>query len=274
MTAIFRAQGSNSTRAAIRIEWVGLSSLISVIHITDRNLVVLLHTVMNRFIREEESPFAMCNPNTKGGSFHSLEHDSFARVNSDTAETAFKLATVIVEETRLFVLRQSILARDPSQECHELASIADSKAEGVLSLAEVFELLVDILVELDHSSPALATIKDICKRETSYKDNTTELVQSHSTCEQITHSYIPGIKASSQESSDHFSVSIATLLAENSNLVLSHRLHYLLISRYRFIGEFPLWCLSGLQTFFFLDDTFRIALSVLQLEACCFPDIA
>ena len=75
------------------------------------------------------------------------------------------------------ILGQSLLLWNPSKESHELTSIANTKTENVLSIAEVLELLEHTLVELDDSSPAFTTIEDIDKGETTYEDNTTELVK-------------------------------------------------------------------------------------------------
>ena len=199
VTAILGTEGGNAIGTAVGVEGILLSDLVGIIDVTERSEVVRHDVGMDLLLGEVEATFTVSDPDAERRAGHALEHDCGTLLDLDTAESALELTTVVLQKSRLLLGGHALAVGDPSKESHELTAIADAQTEGIGAIPEGLELLEDTLVELDDTSPTLATVQNIGVGETSHKDDTTELVQGNVGGEQVIDTDIPGLETSRDE---------------------------------------------------------------------------
>mmetsp|Transcript_2638 Transcript_2638/g.2956 ORF Transcript_2638/g.2956 Transcript_2638/m.2956 type:complete len:227 (-) Transcript_2638:3381-4061(-) len=221
----------------------------------------------------------MCNPHPKIGASHVFEPDAWViLLHTKHRPAAFKPAGAIVDQPWLLLIRENrtsfVCPWYPSQKSHQLAPVADSKAECICSLVEVFKLFLDSFIESDSSSPSLGAVQHICIAESSGEHNPSESVQSSSAGLEVRHCDVMYLHARHVKCYAHLSVSVGSLLAHNCHFDGGCRGHDSLRRRCWGVWDIPLRSAACCQPSFLLSHGYLGGLLPLKFKAGGLPDIS
>mmetsp|Transcript_5989 Transcript_5989/g.12795 ORF Transcript_5989/g.12795 Transcript_5989/m.12795 type:complete len:359 (-) Transcript_5989:2887-3963(-) len=272
--SIFAAEGGHSLGATIGIKRIFRSDGVRIINITEGGKVVCLHVVPDILGRKVDTSLAVGHPDSQGGPRHILEHHGGTGQDLDAAEAAFKFLTLIVDEARLVSFGNSVKAWHPSEQRHELTSVADPEAEGVRPVSEVLKLFEHGRIKFDDPRPALARIQHVSIRKSSHEGDSLKVLKMYLSLHQVSHGHVPGLKASGDEGRDHLAVPVATLLSHDGHPGLLYRRHDLQGGRFRHVGELPLRTRAAFEPRLLLCDAGGVPLEALETKACSLPEVA
>mmetsp|Transcript_14859 Transcript_14859/g.37607 ORF Transcript_14859/g.37607 Transcript_14859/m.37607 type:complete len:251 (+) Transcript_14859:440-1192(+) len=220
VAAVLGAERRDAVRRSVGAEGVILGGQVLVVGIAQRRLVVFEHVPLHLPVGEVHLPLAVRHPHAQRRSGHALEEDGVGLEDGERGVAALEAARLVVHEARLRRLRQQLVARGhPAEQGHELAAIAHAEGEGVLARAEVFELRVQ--VELDLGRPALGRVKHVRVREAANEGDAAELVERNAPAEQVGHGHVPRLQPAGKHGPRHVAVAVRPLLAQDGHARLA-----------------------------------------------------
>lgn len=122
---------------------------------------------------------------------------------------------------RVVVLHRSLVLEfriDEVQLYHQLATVADAKAQSVLTGEEALQGSLCVLVPDKAASPSFRRTKHVGVGETSAEHNHIDVVKSFATRHKVGHVNVFHIKAGEIKRICHLAVAVHALLADNGSL--------------------------------------------------------
>mmetsp|Transcript_7001 Transcript_7001/g.16331 ORF Transcript_7001/g.16331 Transcript_7001/m.16331 type:complete len:681 (-) Transcript_7001:1870-3912(-) len=273
VAAVLGAESGDAVHRAVGVERVRLGDVQIVVDVPQRRQLLLEHLVKYRRVREVRLALAVRDPHAERRAFHALEQHRRRRLDHHRGPPRLEAAALVVNEARLLLLRQRLARRHPAEQSHELAAVAHSERESVVTRAESSELRGDLGIEADDASPAFGRAQDVCVREAANEDDAAEPVQVDAAAHQVCHRDVPRLHAGRVEGGGHLAVSIRAFLPNDSDARrrLDHRCRR---RRRRSEGERPLRRVSVCHTGLLLLHTLRVALHRLERKRRRLPDVA
>mmetsp|Transcript_47611 Transcript_47611/g.93586 ORF Transcript_47611/g.93586 Transcript_47611/m.93586 type:complete len:233 (+) Transcript_47611:325-1023(+) len=222
VAAVSRAQASNTMGRAVGIERVHRGGFVVVVNVADRGAARTDNAILHFGVREEGLAFPVSHPDTQRATFHALQHDAGRLLDLDGRPATFKALALVVDEPWLLLELLSLL-RDPAKQSHELASVADAKAEGILAVFEGLESSRERLVEADRPCPPFGAVHYIGVAEASNEDHATEGGQVDFVVDQVRHVDVPSLETSHIKRRTHLSVSVTPFLPDDGYFVPAAR---------------------------------------------------
>lgn len=163
MTTISRTDAGKSSNTSVWIHGVQLGLFSIVVDVSEPNTVVLLEFFVNGVLSEGKSALSMSDPHTKNRSFHVFKHDGFRFFYLDGRPTTFESLGHVVfkQHVRFVVFGSDLFVTNPPNQAHKLATVANTQTESVRSRKEMFELVLDSVVEEDTRCPTFGWSQNI-----------------------------------------------------------------------------------------------------------------
>lgn len=166
---------------------------------------------------EGSSTLTVSDSDGEDGSIHTLEEDGLRRrLDLDGRDSRLEsLASVDLERG------PGLGAGDDHLELgEELATVADTEGEGVVSVEEGLELLSGDVMEKDRFGPSVTSTEDISVRESTASSDTPEALERDLTRDDVRHVDVDGLESRGGERPGHLDVTVDTLLSEDGDLGL------------------------------------------------------
>ena len=106
---------------------------------------------------------------------------------------------------------------DAFEIAHHLAAIAHTQAEGIRTREILGELIAQIIMVQNSFRPAFTRAQHVTVGEATARCQPFEVLQMHTTGEQITHVYVHRVKTRRRERRRHLDVAVHALLTQDRN---------------------------------------------------------
>ena len=101
---------------------------------------------------------------------------------------------------------------------HQLASVADTERQGVLTGIELVECLLSLRVEEECTCPSLGRTEHVGVRESTAEHNHVDILQSLAAAHKVGHHHVLHVESGEIQRVSHFALTVCSLLADDGSL--------------------------------------------------------
>ena len=133
-----------------------------------------------------ELAFTVSHPDAEFRTSEVAEHHRIVFRNRQADEVGFKLVAIVVVHVRL----AAVFRVEQVEFNHHLATVADTEAQSVGALVEVFECLFSLFVPHEAAYPSLSRAKHVAVGETAAEHNHIHIFKCFATAHQVGHVHV------------------------------------------------------------------------------------